>query len=575
MKRAMSWTACACVLFVAGSAVAQGPGEVVGDWHGVLGTPQGELLLVVTIVPGDDGELSGGLESPGQAPGQRIPLRDVRAKGDSLSFSIPAIGASFGGTWDGGTERWTGMFTQGIALPLTLERGAPPALPVIQGLDGVWEGTLRRNDVDLRLVLRVRTDDRGTAVTLDSPDMVAYDLPVSAFTVRGDTVSFGVPASSVRFTGLHAEGGGTLAGEWVRPGQPTAAVTFVRTASATARSARPRPQMPREPFDYRVEEVAFENTDADGVTLAGTLTLPRGDGPFPAAILISGSGPQDRDETIFGHKPFAVLADHLTRHGVAVLRYDDRGFGESTGDHSAATSADFATDANAAAAYLLDRPEIDQAAIGFIGHSEGGMIGPIAARANDRIAFLVLLAGPGTSTLQLIESQRRLLGLSQGMSEADLDRSAPVVAEIHTALRASISQADAQARVGAVLTPAGLEMLGVPVGGRDMAIQQFTRNWYRYFLAYDATAVLSGIKVPVLALNGELDVQVPADENLAAIAAALAHNPDVTVQRLEGLNHMFQTAQTGAMGEYADITETFAPIALRVVTEWINTRFRD
>lgn len=572
MMRSVQWTSFACLLLCAATARAQVPDHVLGDWHGVLDTPQGELTLIVSITLGDDGELSAELESRTQAPGQKIPLRDVRATDDSLSFSIRAIGASYRGVWVGEREHWAGEFTQGIVFPLTLERGMPPAAPVIDGLDGTWEGSLGRNDVDLRLVLRVRTDERGTSVTLDSPDMVAYGLPVSAFILRGDSVAFEVPAASVRYAGLLADGGASVTGQWIRPGQPAARVTFVRTATSTDRQARGRPQMPREPFEYRVEDVAFDNPDADAVTLAGTLTLPSGTGPFPAAILISGSGPQDRDETVFGHKPFAVLADHLTRHGVAVLRYDDRGFGESTGDHGAATSADFATDANAAASYLLERPEIDPAAIGFIGHSEGGMIAPIAATGNDRITFVILLSAPGTSTVQLIESQRRLIGLSQGLSEADLDRSAPVVAEINAALLASTNRADAEVRVRAALTTAALETLGLP-GGRDAAVQQFTRDWYRYFLGYDATDVLSGIKVPVLALNGALDQQVPADENLAAIAAALAHNPDATVRKLDGLNHMFQTARTGAMGEYADISETFAPVALQIVTEWIKARF--
>ena len=268
-----------------------------------------------------------------------------------------------------------------------------------------------------------------------------------------------------------------------------------------------------------------------------------------------------------------MLADHLTRQGIAVLRYDDRGFGESTGSHGTATSADFATDANAAVRYLATRPEIDRNAIGLIGHSEGGVIAPIAAVGNEDIDFVVLLAGPGTSTLQLIRSQRHLMGLSQGMSEEDLARTDQVIDRIATAVAASSGKEDAEDRVLALLTAEALETLGVPETRRDMVVQQFTSPWYRYFVQYEPAAFLSRIRVPVLALNGSLDVQVPAEENLAGITAALANNPDVTIRELEGLNHLFQTAQTGALGEYADIEETFSPVALETVARWIRARF--
>ncbi len=312
----------------------------------------------------------------------------------------------------------------------------------------------------------------------------------------------------------------------------------------------------------------------NGVTLAGTLTLPAGRRTVSAAVLITGSGAQDRDETLLGHKPFAVLADHLSRHGVAILRYDDRGVGRSTGDFAAATSADFATDANAAVRFLLTRAEIDRATIGLVGHSEGGMVAPIAAVDNDNVRFVVLLAGPGTNPMQLLQSQQRLLGLSQGSSEEDLARMEPVMAEVFTAIAKSASGEDARVRVSAALTPEALATVKVPESTRELVVQRLANDWFRYFLQYKPEAFLSRIRVPVLALNGSLDRQVPADENLAGIKAALAHNPDVTIRKLEGLNHLFQTARTGALGEYADIAETMSPIVLGIVTEWIETRFK-
>ena len=272
-------------------------------------------------------------------------------------------------------------------------------------------------------------------------------------------------------------------------------------------------------------------------------------------MLITGSGPQDRDETVFGHKPFAVLADHLTRHGVAVLRYDDRGVGQSTGEFAGATSADFAADASAAVRFLLTRPEIRRNGIGFIGHSEGGMVAQIAAVNDANLDFVILLAAPGTNLLQLAQSQALLLGLSQGASEEDLSRMQPVMALVFAAVATSASAEDARARVRALLTSEALATLKASESRRDQLVQQLANDWSRYLLQYQPAAALSRIRVPVLALNGALDRQVPADENLRAIETALAHNADVTIRRLDGLNHLFQTARTGAIGEYADIEE--------------------
>jgi pimeloyl-ACP methyl ester carboxylesterase len=304
------------------------------------------------------------------------------------------------------------------------------------------------------------------------------------------------------------------------------------------------------------------------------LTLPEGAGPFPAAILITGSGPQDRDETVFGHKPFAVLADHLTRHGIAVLRHDDRGVGRSTGEFSAATSADFATDTNAAVRFLMTRSEIDPEAIGLIGHSEGGMVAPLAAADNKGVRFVVLLAGPGTDLMQLALSQQRLMGLSQGVSEEELARMQPVMTGIFTAVSRASNSEDAQTRVRALLTPEALATLKTPEPRKEQLVQHLASEWFRYFLQYKPARSLSRVDVPILALNGSLDRQVPADENLAAIRIAVRRNPDVTIRKLEGLNHMFQTATTGAIGEYADIAETMSPATLSTVTEWIASRFK-
>ncbi len=546
--------------------------DVAGVWHGVLDAPVGKLTLVFTIEKNEDGTLRASMESPDQAPGRQIPVASVAVSGNRLTMAIPAIGGRYEGVWSASTRRWEGTFSQGMDVPLVLERGAPAARAVVTGMDGVWEGRVTRNGVDLRLIVRVRTDERGTTVTFDAPDMAATGIPVSGFARTGDAIVFKIPASGARYEGTLA-GENRMSGTWTLPGQAAATVVFERTRMDAEPEPRVRPQTPKPPFPYRSEDVVFENAAAAGATLAGTLTLPPGGGPFAAAILISGSGPQDRDETIRGHKPFAVLADHLTRSGIAVLRYDDRGVGASTGDFAAATSADFATDASAAVRYLRTRIEIDHDAIGFIGHSEGAMIGPIAAAGNDGVAFLVLLAGPGTTTVELLRTQRRLMGLSQGAAQEELDRADPVFVTVVEAVLAARDEAEAETRVRALLTADALEALGAQEESRELAVRQFTSPWFRWFIRYDPAQVLSRIDVPVLALNGTLDVQVPADANLAGIAAALAHNPDVTIRRLAGLNHLFQTARTGALGEYADIEETFAPQAMGIIVAWLHERF--
>ncbi len=572
-RTAASLTSALAISLLLAFSPAEAQENAVGTWHGILETPAGPLTVVFRIAQGADGALTGEAESPDQAPGQGPPLGEVQATDSRLSFSIPRWSASFDGLWRGADGTWDGHFVQGLRLPLVLRKGEPPRKPTVEGMDGAWEGTLVRNGVPLRLVLRLRTGEEGTVVTLDSPDMGALGLPVTDFARDGDAVDFKVPVAGVHFRGTVGPDASELAGSWRRNGEPDAEVRFVRTSKSPDRTEPDRPQTPRPPFPYRSVDVRFGNPWAEGVELAGTLTLPNGAGPFPGAVLISGSGPQDRDETIWGHKPFAVLADHLTRRGVAVLRYDDRGFGASTGAYGSATSADFATDAAAAARFLAGRPEIDADAIGLVGHSEGGMIAPIAASRHQGVAYLVLLAAPGTDTKELRRSQSRAMRSSQGASEAQLDVTEPLLDRLAEASAAAPDRATAEAAVRDLLTPATLQALGLPESRKEPLVAELTSEWMHYFLNYDPPEFLARIRVPVLALNGSLDIQVPPAENLEAISRALSHNPDVTVLELEGLNHMFQTARTGAIGEIGDITETFAPEALDIVSDWITKRF--
>jgi pimeloyl-ACP methyl ester carboxylesterase len=555
------------------AALAQAAPDPVGDWHGVLETPRGGLTLIISVSRTPDGSLKADLESPDQGPG-KFPATTIQVMGEQLSFALAPINASFKGHWVAAGQAWDGIFTQGSDLPLKLTRGLPPSKPVIAGMDGVWTGKITRNGVDLRLILRIATGTRGTALSLDSPDQLAYGLAVQDFTHGGKKVSFRLNLVGARYEGMLSDDQQQLSGIWTAPNQPAAQIVFTRGAATAANSPPRRPQTPQPPFPYTAEEVAFENPTESGVHLAGTLTVPQGKGPFPAAIMITGSGQQDRDETLLGHKPFWIIADYLSRRDIAVLRVDDRGTGKSTGDVAKATSADFATDSNAAFAFLRTRADIKPGAIGFIGHSEGGMIGPIAMATNKDAAFLVMMAGPGTALDQLMVSQRRLIGASMGQSEAEIDKAAPVWAALYKAIGSGATYEDGLAAARAVLTPEARVAIGMPAGTRPQRIlAQVATPWFRYFFRYDPAPNLRAITVPVLALNGSLDRQVPARENLPAIRVALKNNKDATIVELPGLNHLFQTAKTGAVGEYAEIEETVAPVALAQMANWINARF--
>jgi hypothetical protein len=455
------------------------------------------------------------------------------------------------------------------------------ASPAPAGLAGDWNGTLTFGGSQLRLVLHLTArPGGGLAATMDSPDQGARGLPVDTVVVHGDTLRLDLPKLHAGYSGVIAAGGAAIHGSWTQGGT-VLALDLARGAAAEAR----RPQDPVPPYPYDEEQVTVVNRAAD-VTLAGTLTRPRGPGPFPAVLLISGSGPQNRDEEIFGHRPFRVIADRLTRHGFAVLRLDDRGLGGSTGDFARATLEDFVSDAGAAVAFLAARPDVDHARIGLVGHSEGALVAPLVAvgggatpgAAGARpVAFVVLLAGPGVPGDSLLGLQgARLMqagGASPGMIEWNqrlqrgmfrIVKTAPDSTAMRLALQRVIADAlprlpaEAQGRITAQSLAGQVPMVMSP--------------WFRSFVAYDPRPTLRRLRCPVLAMTGAKDLQVPARENLPAIAAALAAGGNREARTLEmpGLNHLFQSAGSGLVSEYGTIEETFAPAALDTLTTWLE-----
>jgi pimeloyl-ACP methyl ester carboxylesterase len=545
------------------AAGAAGAQEAAGDWHGVLATPQGELRLGLTIKPKAGGGYEGSVSSPDQGPGER-PLDSVTVEDGTLKFAMARVGATYAGQWDPAAKAWVGQFTQGVAIPLTLTAGKPEPLPVVAGLDGDWAASLTLpTGSTQRLVLHVRTGAGGTAATMDLPDQLAYGAPVRPIARVGQKITLEMKATKGIFEGVLSADGKTIEGTWA--GQAyTGPLTF--TARAIQTGGPRRPQTPKPPFPYRAEEVSVPS--APGVTLAGTLTLPQGKGPFPAVVMITGSGAQDRDENIFGHRPFAVIADRLTRNGVAVLRVDDRGFAKSTGNFAAATDDDFAVDTAAQVAFLRKRADIDPARIGLIGHSEGGLVAPKVAAKDPKVAFIVLMAGPGVPLGEVLRAQRQALGPAMGVSAEQLRRSQALVDHVDAAMRGAKDDADAEARALTVIRAEAGDLAPTPAI-QQLAAKQFASGWMRTLTDYDPGPTLAKVKCPILALNGSKDGQVPPDQNLPAIRAATKANRDVTIVELPNLNHLFQTAKTGAVGEYADIEETVAPIALDTMTDWI------
>ncbi|MCZ6506765.1 MAG: alpha/beta fold hydrolase [Acidobacteria bacterium] len=473
-----------------------------------------------------------------------------------------------------------------VVVLLVIAAGSPAAAQetvdrstATPDLSGHWEGEIALPGAALQVMLDFERIGEGETApwrgTIDIPAQSAVDLPLEKISLEGDRARFsiaGVPGVPT-FAGTLRDG--ELTGDFTQ-GAARLSFRLGRDAVEVAR----RTQDPQPPLPYREEEVTYASGE---VTLAGTLTLPPGPGPFPAAVLVSGSGPQNRDEEIFNHRPFRVLADALARRGIAVLRSDDRGVGGSSGDINASTTSDFADDALAAVALLGSRSEIAAERIGIIGHSEGGLVGPLAAVRSDAVAYVVLLAGPGVSGGEILPLQNRRLAEAAGGDPAALDAQVELVERMIGLLRDEDDEETLRAGLH------GLAMQQLELGGEAARealgdnpeavigeqIDRFLTPWFRYFLNYDPRPTLRRLRVPVLALVGTLDLQVDAEQNLPEIERALtaAGNEDFTALRLDGLNHLFQHATTGAVIEYGQIEETMAPEVLELIGDWITQRF--
>lgn len=466
-------------------------------------------------------------------------------------------------------------------LSIALLCAAPVRVTAVAVAERVtWSGAVELPG-NQKLEFSVELEDG--AGTISIPMQHAVDLPLEGVVVTDKQLKFAIPSVGASWVLDVAEDGKTASGVLKQGGDYPATMRRLAADESVAKTLV-RPQEPKPPFPYDVQEVQFENVIA-GAKLAGTLTIPRGNGSFPCVILVSGSGPQDRDETLLGHRPFLVIADHLTRNGIAVLRYDDRGVGKSTGTFATATSDEFAQDAQAAIAFVKHRKGIDGRRLGIVGHSEGGLIAPMCAARSKDVAFIVMLAGPGMRGAELLALQGKLIGIAAGMPEGAAELQAVESGELYALVAAGKSDEEVKAQLRVVaLRQLKRHPETASLSDDDLARKadevvakqggELLSPWFRRFLAYDPRVDLEKVTCPVLALNGEKDLQVPPKENLSRIETALrvAGNADVTATELAGLNHLFQTSTTGSPSEYGQIEETFSPQALEIITKWIRAR---
>lgn len=550
-------------------------------WTGTLNANGQKLRLEIQITTNEK-KSSGQLTSLDQG-NTKLDLDEVKTTKAKLSFSIPKIGAKFSGKYSDDKKSVVGTFQQGgakLSLTLVNSDGNDNAeKPSKEKLESAWIGKLDMGVMNPVMQFRIVTKENGeTGAYFDSitEGMTGF---AATHSLKDGKLEFKVGKIRLTYDGKLNAAGDEAEGTWSQGGR---ALPLKLKRSDTEYDNlnvwENRPQRPVAPFPYDAEEVTFENK-VDGLTLAGTLTVPKKPGRHPVVILISGSGPQDRDESLMEHKPFLVLADYLTRRGIAVLRYDDRGTAKSTGKFGPATTEDFARDASAAVDFLKQHSKINPKEIGLAGHSEGGLIAPMVVGLRDDVAFVALLAATGvdgvTISISQGEAMLRAAGTSEDSIKVELAASRAVIDVVIKAGKGENFDSALDNAIETVIKemPEADQEEGGNKLREGIKIQKkrLTSNWMRFFLSYDPRPALTKIECPVLAITGSKDLQVLPDLNVPEIRKALiaGGNKDFEIVELEGLNHLFQECNTGAMDEYAGIQETFNPKALKRIGDWM------
>jgi pimeloyl-ACP methyl ester carboxylesterase len=566
-------------LFLYQSVIAQP--SIVGHWEGSIKIQGQELMIKVDFRTADAG-LEATIDIP-QQNAKSLALKNVRYEHPKAHFELPAGPglAVFEGERNGSLI--TGKFTQaGMEGSFSLELTNPNKLEVVEEAPpkykpvvGVWDGAIEIIGKTLGISITFKTKGGELKATIDIPEQSAFALPLTNVRFDSSKVHCDLPAGPGLAVFDGALKGDSVSGVFKQAGM-TGTFHLVRGI------AKEGVEQPVEIVPYKKEEVVFHS---DTVKLAGTLTIPSTPGPHPAVVMITGSGPQNRDEELFGFKPFKLIADHFTRNGIAVLRYDDRGVGGSSGSTSQSTTADFAKDVLAAIHFLQSRNDINPKQIGLCGHSEGGIVAPLAASESRDVAFVICIAGTGVDGRKTILAQqeaimradtatedaiRKALNVSQLAFDLALSQKDSV--EVRKALRASVvDEMNAMTNDQRKAITNEEEFIRIRV---EAQITSFQSPWFKFFLTYDPSPALEKVKCPVLALFGGLDLQVLAELNKNAMESALkmGGNKDYTFQVFPKADHLFLTAATGSPSEYSKLKKEFVPGFLETMTKWILKR---
>lgn len=437
---------------------------------------------------------------------------------------------------------------------------------------GDWFGHLEIQNTKMKIVFHIFEENGKLAGKMDSPDQGAYGLNLNNVTYTKEKTIFDLSVFGIVYTGKLINKD-SLEGNFMQGG--FSQVLNLSKSKTEILSKPNRPQEPKEPYPYTIKEVKFKN-EFSGIELAGTLTIPKKIGNFPAVILVSGSGAQNRNEELLNHKPFHVLADYLTRHGIAVLRYDDRGVGESGGKFEGATTADFAYDAQSAYTFLKSQKKINKSRIGIIGHSEGGMVAPMVACADSTVKFIILLAGPGIPISELMLKQTEVTSRFAGISEEEIAISLELNKKFYDILNNESNDSVAKIKIEKIVNDHINSMpseIATQIGDELPKITSTMLSpWFRYFINFNPEHYLRQINCPVLAINGIKDCQVSAIENLAGIRKSVkeTNNKNVYTYLMPDLNHLMQHCETGSVNEYIKIEETFSEEVMKIMADWIK-----
>ena len=560
-------------------------------WYGTMDAGPRVFRFVIKTSKSEKGQPTAELTSLDEG-GSKFKLDDFVIDPTQLRFTLKSEKATYQSQLSDDGKKATGKWLQGSAnLDLVLEKkeSVPPDIP-----DEVWLGTLNAGVQKLDIQVRVYPAKNEKKIVF--VDSVSQN--VGGFKAEkkddGNKVTIDVPSFRAKYSGEKNADATEIIGKWSQGIPLELRLIRKKLVVSSAKVAPIRPQTPQVPFPYDIEEVTFKN-EVDGTVLAGTLTRPKSSGPFPVAILISGSGPQDRDETLLDHKPFWVLADHLSRRGIAVLRFDDRGVGKSTGKFENATTQDFAGDVRSALSFVKKESSIDASRVGLIGHSEGGLVATLVAAKNKDVAWVVLMASPGVNGEEILYSQGQLILAAEGGGEAARKRQRLLQEHVFATAKELTAKDDIEPLVISVVDKIMASENDVhskegskkpksdedDQASRNVLLELVRANlnvmndpWFRFFASYEPGPDLQRIECPVLAINGEKDVQVDPKLNLSKIESYLkaGGNSHFTIKELPGLNHLFQSCKTGGISEYQSIEETIAPVALETIATWLKVQ---